>query len=89
MCQVQVLSLILFSLGVVAFVISFVVEASDEMGDPWLATLALILLPTILAAVLFAASTQQVRRHSFPPTCAPPAPDPGPRGGRAAGVPGE
>ena len=69
MCNATILSLVMFSLGVVVFVVSFVVEASSEMGDPWLAVLAVVMFPTVLAAILFAASTEQVRRFSLPPAC--------------------
>lgn len=69
MCNATILSLVMFSLGVVSFVVSFVVEASSEMGDSWLAVLAVVLFPTALAAILFAASTEQVRRFSLPPAC--------------------
>lgn len=69
MCNATILSLVMFSAGVMAFVVSFVVEASNEMGDPWLAVLAVVLCPTVLAGVLFAASTEQVRRFSLPPAC--------------------
>lgn len=77
---VTVLSLVLFSLGMIVFVVAFVVEASEEMGAPWLAVLGLVLCPTIVAGVMFAVSTVQVkqrhslrdsvqgRRHSVPPT---------------------
>ncbi|CAN0185880.1 unnamed protein product [Scytosiphon promiscuus] len=66
MCNVTLLSLVLFSAGVIVFVVAFVIEASEEMGAPWLGVLALTLCPTILAGLMFAASTAQVRRHSFP-----------------------
>lgn len=70
MCNATIMSLVMFSLGVVAFVVSFVVEASSEMGDSWLAVLAAVVLcPTALAAVLFSGSTEQVRRFSLPPAC--------------------
>lgn len=60
------LSLVLFSLGVVAFVVSFAVEASDEMGDVWLAVFSVFLCPTAVAAILFPASTEQVQRRDPP-----------------------
>eukprot|EP00752_Nemacystus_decipiens_P011607 g10306.t1 len=60
------LSLVLFSLGVVAFVVSFVVEAGDEMGDVWLAVFTVILCPTAIAAVLFPASTEQIKQRPAP-----------------------
>lgn len=59
-----VVSLAMFSLGVVAFVVSFVVEAREELGDLWLAVFAVILCPTALAAFLFLASTANVKRFS-------------------------
>ncbi|CAM9136400.1 unnamed protein product [Ectocarpus sp. 6 AP-2014] len=65
MCNVTVLALVLFSLGVITFVVSFVVEASEELGVGWLAVLGLVLLPTMLAGLMFVISTVQVRRHSI------------------------
>ncbi|CBJ27200.1 hypothetical protein Esi_0058_0112 [Ectocarpus siliculosus] len=65
MCNVTVLALVLFSLGVIAFVVSFVVEASEELGVGWLAVLGLVLCPTMLAGLMFVISTVQVRRHSI------------------------
>ncbi|CAM9272610.1 unnamed protein product [Ectocarpus fasciculatus] len=66
MCNVTVLALVLFSVGIVVFVLSFVVEASEELGVGWLAVLGLILSPTVLAGLMFVFSTVQVRRHSIP-----------------------
>lgn len=63
-CPITVLALLAFSLGVVAFVLAFVLEASDELGASWLAVVALVFCPTLMAGVLFAVSTVQVRRHS-------------------------
>lgn len=61
-----VLALGLFSLGMMVFVVAFVVEASEEMGAPWLAVLAVVLCPTVLAGVMFALSTvQEARRKSW------------------------
>ncbi|CAM9249410.1 unnamed protein product [Ectocarpus sp. 4 AP-2014] len=65
MCSLTVLALVLFSLGVIAFVVSFVVEASEELGVGWLAVLGLVLFPTMLAGLMFVISTVQVRRHSI------------------------
>lgn len=76
MRHATILSLVMFSLGVVAFVVSFVVEASDEMGDSWLAIFAIILCPTALATILFAVSTEQVRRGSAASYRKEPAPAP-------------
>ncbi|CAB1096842.1 unnamed protein product [Ectocarpus sp. CCAP 1310/34] len=72
MCNVTVLALVLFFLGVIAFVVSFVVEASEELGVGWLAVLGLVLCPTMLAGLMFVISTVQVRRHSIEsvPPCA-------------------
>lgn len=66
-CTATVVSLAMFSLGVAAFVVSFLVEASDEVGDLWLAIFAVILCPTVLAASLFAASTAKLRRLTLTP----------------------
>lgn len=61
-----VLALALFSVGMMVFVVAFVVEASEEMGAPWLAVLAVVLLPTVLAGVMFAVSTmKEARRKSW------------------------
>lgn len=65
MCNVTVLALVLFSVGVIVFVLSFVVEASEELGVGWLAVLGFILCPTMLAGLMFVISTVQVRRHSM------------------------
>eukprot|EP00903_Cladosiphon_okamuranus_P009637 g9170.t1 len=69
MCNMTILCLVMFSLGAIAFVVSFVVQASSEMGDSWLAVLAVVLCPTVLGAVLMAASTEEVNRFSLPPAC--------------------
>ena len=64
---VTIIALLTFALGVIAFVMSFVLEASEELGASWLAVVALVFCPTLVAGVLFAVSTVQVRRHSIPP----------------------
>lgn len=67
MCTAIIVSLTLFSAGVIAFVVSFLVEASDEMEELWLAIFAVILCPTVLAASLFAASAEKFRRGTIQP----------------------
>ena len=62
-----VVALITFSLGVVAFVLAFVIEASEELGASWFAVVALVFLPTLVAGVLFAVSTVNVKRLSIAP----------------------
>lgn len=62
---VTVVALLAFSLGVVIFVLAFVIEASEELGAPWLAVVGLVFFPTLVSGVLFAVSTVQVRRHSL------------------------
>lgn len=66
MCPISVVALIAFALGVVVFVVAFVLEASEELGSFWMTLLALVFCPTILAGLLFGASTLQVRRLSLP-----------------------
>lgn len=63
---VTVVALLGFSLGVVAFVLAFVLEASEELGGSWLGVVALFFAPTLAAGVLFAVSTVQVKRYSLP-----------------------
>eukprot|EP00903_Cladosiphon_okamuranus_P009636 g9169.t1 len=67
----MVLSLATFSVGVATFVVSFLVEASEEMGEVWLATFAVILCPTALAASMFPASTAKLRRLTLTPQRSP------------------
>lgn len=64
---VTVIALLAFAVGVIAFVMAFVWEASEELGAAWLAVIAVFFCPTLVAGVLFAVSTVQVRRHSIPP----------------------
>ena len=63
------LALFAFSWGVVAFALAFELEASDEQGASWLAVVALVFCPTLMAGVLSAVSTVQVRRHSVAVLC--------------------
>ena len=62
---VTVVALLAFSLGVVVFVLSFVIEASEELGSSWLAVVGAVFFPTLVAGLLFAVSTAQTRRHSL------------------------
>lgn len=67
MLPITIFALVAFALGVILFVFAFVVEASDSLGSSWMTIIALAFFPTVIAGVLFAASTVQVRRHSIPP----------------------
>ena len=61
---VTVVALLTFALGVLAFVLAFMIEASEELASFWMAVVASAFCPTLVAVVLFAVSTVQVRRYS-------------------------
>ena len=56
MCPVTIVALLAFALGVVAFVLAFVLEASEELGSSWIAVVALVFCPTLVAGGLYALS---------------------------------
>lgn len=60
MCPVTIVALLAFALGVVAFVVAFILEASEELGSSWMAVVAMVFCPTLVAGGLFALSTVQV-----------------------------
>eukprot|EP00904_Undaria_pinnatifida_P011015 jgi/Undpi1/7043/HiC_scaffold_21.g09517.m1 len=57
MCPVIIVALLAFTLGVVAFVLAFILEASEELGASWIAVMAIVFCPTLLVGALFALST--------------------------------
>lgn len=63
---VIVFALIAFALGVGTYVAAFVIEASEGLGNSWMALMLVLFFPTIVAAVLFTYSTVAIRsRYSF------------------------
>lgn len=66
-CAPIAVALIAFALGVIVLILGFVLDASHDLGTPWLAVVAVVFLPTVVAGGLFVASTVEVRRLSVHP----------------------
>lgn len=65
MLPLTIFGLVAFALGIAVFVISFVLEASEDIGKSWIGVLGITFCPTIIAGMLFVVSTLNVRRHSI------------------------
>lgn len=58
-----VFALVSFALGVGAYVVAFVIEASEGLGKPWMAVMMVLFFPTVVAAGLFTYSTVLIKNR--------------------------
>lgn len=65
MLPLTIFGLVAFSLGIAIFVISFVLEASEDIGESWIGVLGIAFCPTVIAGIMFVFSTLDVRRYSI------------------------
>lgn len=65
---ITVCALGFFALGVVIFVVAFLLEASDDLGDSWMTLVTVVFGPSLITCVLFAASVMVLRRNSMEDT---------------------
>lgn len=71
MCPVTIVALLAFTLGALVFVVAFVLDASKELGTSWIAVVALVFCPTLVAGGWYVLSMVPGRGSAVAAAAAP------------------